>query len=328
MDLDAQRKRTAILSVISEAGQPLGSSRIAEELMRRGIALKGRMVRYYLEETDRLEFTENLGRKGRRLTALGRSELNAAIAVDRVGFISDFVDELACRSDFDLATRKGSVILNLSTVPRSAIGNAKAIAKEVLDAGLGMGRLLAIATSETEFAVRHDVPEHKVALGTLCSVTLNGVLQAHGIPVHSRFGGLLEVRGGELIRFTQIINYDGTTIDPIEIFIKSKMTRVLAATRSGDGTIGASFREIPVAALPKAKKIIDQLERIGIGGVLTMGNPGQRLLDVPVHQYRVGFIVAAGLNPIAALEEAGVLTESFAMDNLCDFGELLPVSEL
>ena len=60
MDLDARRKKAAILSVIAEAGSPLGSSKIAEELKRRGIVLKGRMVRYYLEETDRLGFTENL----------------------------------------------------------------------------------------------------------------------------------------------------------------------------------------------------------------------------------------------------------------------------
>jgi repressor of nif and glnA expression len=328
MDLDARRKKAAILNVIAEAGSPLGSSKIAEELKRRGIVLKGRMVRYYLEETDRLGFTANLGHKGRKITEIGRKELAAAVAIDRVGFISDFVDELAYNMTFSPQTGSGTVILNLSTMPISAIDQAKNIAKEVLDRRLGMGRLLAIATDSNGFAARHEVPEDKVAFGTLCSVNLNGVLQANGIPVTSRFGGLLEMRDNKYVRFTQIINYNGTTIDPIEIFIKGKMTRVCQAARTGTGTIGASFREIPVAALPKARQIMEDLERMGMGGVLTIGEPGMRLLDVPVPQYRVGIIVAAGINPIAALEEEGVPTESFAMDTLCDFEEFLPASRL
>jgi hypothetical protein len=106
------------------------------------------------------------------------------------------------------------------------------------------------------------------------------------------------------------------------------MTRVSQAVRTGTGTIGASFREIPVAALPKAKQIMEDLDRMGMGGVLIIGEPGMRLLDVPVPPYRVGLIVAAGLNPIAALEEEGIPTESFAMDTLCDLKEFSPVSRL
>jgi repressor of nif and glnA expression len=321
MDLDAKRKLAAILDVISGAGQPMGSGKIADELRRRGIVLKGRMVRYYLEETDKYGFTENLGRLGRRLTELGRKELAAAVAVDRVGFISDFADELAYKMTFSTQTGVGSVIANLSTIPSRKLARAKIIAKEVLDAGLGMGRLLAISVGQNSPLSRREIPTDKAALGTLCSVNLNGVLQANGIPVTSRFGGLLEICDGEKVRFTQIINYDGTTIDPIEIFIKGKMTRVRDIVRTGTGTIGASFREIPAASLTKARQIMGDLERMGLSGVLTIGEPGRPLLDVSVPHYRVGFIVAAGLNPIAALEEEGIQTESFAMDTLCDFQE-------
>jgi len=38
----------------------------------------------------------------------------------------------------------------------------------------------------------------------------------------------------------------------------------------------------------------------------------------------VGLIVAAGLNPVAAVEEAGIPTENRAMASLCEFDELLP----
>jgi len=117
LDIDARRKIAAILRVLDAAERPLGSTRIARELARRGVDLKGRMVRYYLDETDRQGFTENLGRPGRRLTARGRRELGAAVAVDRVGFVSARVDDLSYRLSFDVATKRGTIILNVSSLP-------------------------------------------------------------------------------------------------------------------------------------------------------------------------------------------------------------------
>jgi repressor of nif and glnA expression len=56
--------------------------------------------------------------------------------------------------------------------------------------------------------------------------------------------------------------------------------------------------------------------------VLTVGTPGTPLLDIPVSQGRVGLIVAAGLNPVAAVEEQEIPTENHAMETLCPFEEL------
>jgi repressor of nif and glnA expression len=279
------------------------------------------MVRYYLDETDAQGFTENLGRPGRRLTSRGREELESAVAVDRVGFVSARVDELACSLTFDLDRRTGTVILNISTFSSRELGRARDIVREVTDAELGMGHFIAEADSEQEIA-GFVVPSGKAALGTICSVTLNGVFCAHGIPISSRFGGLLELRDGRPHRFTQLIHYDGTTIDPIEIFIKGRMTRVGEAARTGTGTIGASFREIPAAALHRAVGLIKRLKVVGFGGVLEVGAPGKPLLDIPVSPGRVGLIVAAGLNPVAAVEETGIPTENRAMASLYEFGNL------
>lgn len=321
MDIDAQRKMAAILRVLAEAGRPLGSTRIARALTLRGIDLKQRMVRYYLGEMDAQGFTENLGRPGRRLTKRGRRELVFAVAVDRVGFVSARVDELAYRQTFDPERRAGSVILNVSSLPAARSSPAKKLIRKVLDAGLGMGRFVAVAAAGEKLA-GFKVPRGEIAFGTVCSVTLNGVLNAAGIPTTSRFGGLLELREGQPFRFTQIISYDGTTIDPIEIFIKGRMTRVGDAAHDGTGTIGASFREIPAGALPRAAQVIEKLKRLGLGGVLMVGIPGQPILDVPISHGRVGLVVAAGLNPVAAVEEAGIPTENRAMAALCEFERL------
>ncbi|MHC4199165.1 MAG: NrpR regulatory domain-containing protein, partial [Planctomycetota bacterium] len=195
-DIDAQRKVATILRVLAEAGRPVGGTRIARELTLRGIDLKQRMVRYYLQKMDAQGLTENLGRPGRRLTGRGRRELESAVAVDRVGFVSARVDELTCRLTFDLEREAGTVIMNVSTVPSREFDRAKRIAKEVISAGLGMGRFVASAGSGERLAGL-TIPTGRTGLGTVCSVTLNGVLCAHGIPVVSKFGGLLELRDGQ-----------------------------------------------------------------------------------------------------------------------------------
>ncbi|MHC5053955.1 MAG: DUF128 domain-containing protein [Planctomycetota bacterium] len=321
MDLDTQRKVAAILRVLDESGGALGSSRLARELRLRGIDLKARMIRYYLDQMDNLGFTENLGRRGRRLTARGRRELESAVAVDRVGFVSARVDELAYRLTFDPETLSGSVIMNVSLLPAKELGRALKIARRATGAGLGMGRHLVTARAgETVAGI--TVPRGRAAIGTICSVTLNGIMYARGIPMASVFGGLLEMENGRPTRFTQIIRYDGTTIDPIEIFIKGGMTRVGDVSRTGTGTVGAGFREIPAGALSAAQELVDRLERVGVGSVLAVGLPGKPLLDVPVSQGRVGIVVPAGLNPVAAAEEAGVPTENRALAALADFAEL------
>jgi hypothetical protein len=118
-----------------------------------------------------------------------------------------------------------------------------------------MGRRLAVGQEGRELGGR-PIPFGEVAIGTICSVTLNGIFRMAGIPVSSRFGGLMEIRDGRPARFTQIINYDGTTIDPVEIFLKGRMTHVREAAATGRGTIGVSFREIPAVALPAARQLI------------------------------------------------------------------------
>ena len=41
-------------------------------------------------------------------------------------------------------------------------------------------------------------------------MTINGVFLKNGIPVVSRFGGVIEVDEGKPSRFTAILSYDGS----------------------------------------------------------------------------------------------------------------------
>ncbi len=325
MDIDARRKMGAILRVLDRSESPLGSALISRKLAESGVELCERMVRYYLEVADSKGLTKNLGRRGRVITDLGCREMDATVALDKVGFVNSRIDELAYRMTFDEATLSGTLVINISVVNTRERRRTLKEVSRVMQARLGVGKFV-LETNFPEQILRHvDVPEHHITIGTVCGVTLNGVLLNHGITMINRFGGLLDLVDGTPVRFSHIIDYAGSTVDPLEVFIKSKMTSVDKAARTGAGCIGASFREISVAALPAARAVIDRLEEIGLSGVIMIGKPNQPLLDIPVSAGHVGLIVAGGLNPIAAIEEAGTPTLSRAMFNLCEFERLRAV---
>jgi len=318
LDTAAQKRTVAILRALDKAGRPLGATQLVRELEIMGIDVSQRTVRYHLADMDQQGLTRSLGRRGRELTPLGRRELESAFVVEKVGFISAKVDELACQMNFDLRSRRGTIILNVSTVPTSRIDDALAEISAVFEAGLGMGRYAALAGPGQWLGSFH-VPDDRFAIGTVCSVTINGILLSAGIPAASRFGGLLELNGGRAARFTQMIYYDATSLDPLEVFIRGHMTSVREAARTGDGVIGASFREIPAVSVPKVRRICAKLEAIGLGGVIEVGKPNRPLLEIPVAEGRAGLVVVGGLNPLAAAEEAGIETHNKALTGLFDF---------
>jgi hypothetical protein len=172
------------------------------------------------------------------------------------------------------------------------------------------------------------VPKGMVGLGTICSVTINGIFLKAGIPVASRFGGVVETANGKPLRFVSLISYDGSSLDPLEVFIKSKMTAVSKAVAGGPGRILASYREIPVVCLEKAKKLARTLQDRGIRGILLIGSPNKPLLEVPVGIDKAGIVIIGGLNPVAVLEEHGIATESKAMSTLFEYSHLAPFKEV
>ena len=71
-----------------------------------------------------------------------------------------------------------------------------------------------------------------------------------------------------------------------------------------------------------------RMKRIGLGGLLTVGRPGQMLLDIPVNEGRIGAIVIGGLNPMSILEEMGIKAPSRALAGLIDFSRLFHYEEM
>lgn len=322
-----EKKRLAILRVLKEAEQPLTSARITEELAALGQEISERTVRFYLQAMDRDGLTENLGKKGRRIAPRGLEELAAARVIEKVGFLSAKIDQMTYRMDFDLSTRSGTVVINMSVLDPEQLLRSAGHIRRVFKEGYAMGRLLTLLRSG-ERVGEIVVPEGKVGVGTVCSITLNGVLLQYGIPTYSRFGGLLEIQGKKPTRFVEIITYDGTSLDPLEVFIRSGMTNYVGAAEKGNGKIGASFREFPAASRNRVRALGQRLDEVGLGGLLKIGGPGQPLLEIPVGEGRIGAIVIGGLNPVAILEETGVHVYSRALAGLVDFERLFPYQEI
>lgn len=105
------------------------------------------------------------------------------------------------------------------------------------------------------------------------------------------------------------------------------MTNVRGTAGKSSGIITASFREIPSVALHDARRVLNRLQRAGMGGVLMIGRPGQPLLDISVAEGRTGFIVAGGLNPLAAVVEAGIHCELKSLSGLEEAGRFSSIDE-
>jgi repressor of nif and glnA expression len=322
-----EKKRLAILRVLKDSEHPISSQRIMELLGEVGQEVSERTIRFHLKDMDKDGLTEYVERRGRRITEKGLSEIEKARVVDKIGFINSKIDYYSYKMNFDLTQKTGTVVINISFIPLEDMPGAIKILVAAFENGFSMGNLIGLYMPG-DTAGHEVVPDGYIGIGTVCSITLNGVLTGRGIPVSSVFGGLLEIEKGKPSRFIEIIKYDGTSIDPLEIFIKSGMTNATGAASIGDGRIGANFLEVPGTAREEVISIGDEMKKAGLGTFLILGWPGHSVLQVPINWGRMGGIVIGGLNPIAVLEESGIKIISKAVSGLVEYESLFPVAEL
>jgi repressor of nif and glnA expression len=323
-----EKKRLAILRALNESDAPLSSPKITEVLNARGHDVSERTVRLYLMELDGEGLTKSYGKRGRMITEMGRDELSSARAFEKIGFLAAKIDQMTYQMDFDLKKHAGTVVMNTSLVAREELSRSIPLIQRVFAAGYAMGELVALFRPGERMG-EVSIPDGFVGIGTVCSVTVNGVLLASGIPTISRFGGLLELSDKKPTRFVELIAYEGTTLDPLEVFIRSGMTDYVGATMTGSGRIGASFREMPAGSRERVLELADKLAKVGLGGFMTVGWPGQPLLEIPVSEGRIGAIVIGGLNPVAILEEEGIrVRRPGALAGLLNYEKLFSYREL
>ncbi len=326
MHSQIDRKLVEILKILSEQSKPAGARLIAKRLEERGYRLDERTVRYHLRILDERGLTKNLGYDGRIITEKGLEEIRNALVTDRIGFIITKIESLIFKMNFDVETGKGKVVVNLATLDKEHFSKAFQIIKKVILAGYAVSPYIKIFGEDESFG-GYVVPRGKVMVATMCSITLDGILHHAGIPVSPRFGGVIQVLDRKPARFTELISYSGSTLDPLELFSAKGLSSVLSAVKNGNGYILANFREIPMDALAEAKEKLQKAEEVGIKGTIAIGEPNMPVLGVPVGINRVGIALMGGTNPLAAVSEAKIPIETRAIECLVNFEEMVHIRE-
>ncbi len=325
---DVERKAVSILKVLSDSQVPLGSRVIARRLKECGIELGERAVRYHLKLMDERGLTKLVGRRdGRTLTEQGIEEVRCALVKDKVGFAISRIELLSFRTDFDYKKRCGAIPVNVSLFSEKRFSKALQAMKPAFEKGLCMGNLVAIASAGERLG-EITVPHGKMGLATVCSIVVNGSLLKAGVPMDSKFGGILQMRNNEPLRFVELIYYSGCSLDPSEVFIMAGMTSVRQVVERGEGRILANFREIPAICRPIAEEVITKLNEAGLGGLLLMGNTSETVCEIPVELNKIGVVLIGGLNPVASATEAGIEAENYAMSTLIEYQDLIKFKEV
>lgn len=324
---DIERKQFIILRLVSESLEPLGARVIAQRLEDYGILLGDRAVRYHLKLMDERGLTRLIGRDGRVITQQGIEELDNALVGDKVGFVISKIELLSVKTTFDWERRRGKVPVNVSFIPKGQFKQARDEMKGAFKARLCVSELVAVA-SEGERLAGAYVPRGKVGLATVCSLVVNGALLKAGIPMDSKFGGLLQIKDRQPYRFAELIQYSGCSLDPSAIFITGRMTSVAKVVKKGGGKVLANFREIPAICRPVADEVFSGLREAGLDGLLVMGDTSQPVCEIPVELNKTGVILLGGLNPVAAAVEAGIVIDNSPMSGVIDYGELVSFSTL
>ena len=241
-------------------------------------------------------------------------------------FVDHSIEDFAMQVTYDPSKGIGKVVYNLSLIKNEDFEYAVSILKDAYKTGVSVSGLVRFATSDEKVA-DYVVPEGCTAICTVCSTTFDGLLIRRGVPVNPIGGGVVEIENRAPIRFTHIILYEHTTIDPLQVLISHKITSVNNVMRRGSGNILANVREFHMEAQPLVGSVLDELTNSSFTGILEVGMPNVPLLGVPVSPQFVGIAAVGGTNPMAAIREGGRWVQTQAMKGLMDISEMIEIRD-
>jgi len=316
MDPQIERKLIEIMRVIHESDKPIGARAIADELNNRGYDIGERAVRYHLRILDERGFTSKHGYAGRTLTELGEREMNEALIADRFGFVISRIEEMAFRTSYNPETNEGVVPVNISYFDKDDLETVIEIVSYTAHEGYMISPRVRVIEEDEEL---FSLPPEKIGIATVCSVAFDGLLLKAGIPVEPAYGGILQIENRKPARFSDLISYSGTSIDPIQIFMSRKTTSVLDVLEKGEGKILANIRQINLSAYEKAREIMEKAEKVGLAGYFPPGEVGETLLGAPIETGKFGIAIVGGINGICALEETGIKIKTNPVSTVMEY---------
>lgn len=242
-------------------------------------------------------------------------------------FINTVIDDLMYGVTFDPETNTGKIVVNLSIIAETDLKKALAVYKHVTYIGLNLSHFIKVLKAGDTLG-ETIIPEGKCGLVTPCSTTIDGVLLKKGIPVQPKFGGIVQIKDGKPLRFTDVINYADTTVDPLELLASLDAVSVTMLTKTGTSKILANMREALLASRDDIERTLDTLTHAGFGGILEVGEPNSSVLDAPVGMGHIGIVVVGGTNATVMMREENISIETRAIADLIDISEMMDIEEL
>jgi len=236
-------------------------------------------------------------------------------------FVNHSIEDYAMQVTFDPASGEGNVVYNLSVIKNEDLDFTISTLKDAYKTGVTVSGRVKFLPSGEKIAGYH-VPKGCTGICTVCSITFDGILIRHGIPINPIGGGVVEIDKRTPIRFTHIILYEHTTIDPLQVLISQKTTSISNVMRTGSGSILANIREFHMEAEPRVGMVLDALSNSSLTGILEVGMPNLPLLGVPVSPQFVGIAAVGGTNPMASLKESGRWVQTQAMKGLMEISKM------
>ncbi len=245
----------------------------------------------------------------------------------RLQFTSAKIEDLMYRTTFDPKKEEGDLVVNISVFKEEDAEAILNIFNKTMSSGLTVSSYVKLLESGDTIS-GYTIEENMIGIATVCSITVDGILLKSGILVKPQFGGLVQIKDGVPTRFTDVLRYESTTIDPLEVLMSQEVTSVSRMLRTGSGKILASLRGAPMIAKDDIESTLADMIDVGISGILEVGEPNSRVLDVNVQRDHFGIAVIGGTNPMAVVQENGYFISINAMSTLLDIDEMQLIDDI
>lgn len=227
------------------------------------------------------------------------------------------IENLMQQVSFDPERMEGRIITNTSLVRGEDLGEVLELFSDTIQSGLAVCP-----------RVKIEKEGRQIKMQTACSLTIDGVLVKNGVPVRPKGGGIIEVVEREPVRFTEMLMYWATTIDPIDILTAQGLTGINGMMLTGNGRILGNLQEAPMVARERIEAVLDLMTDAEFTGVLEVGEPNMDVLGVPVERDHLGIALVGGTNLVAAALENGIEMQSESISGLTEISEMRHIEEI
>jgi repressor of nif and glnA expression len=282
MDTELDRRSYDLLRLVDRHG-PIGSIQLVELMQLRGYDIKDRTIRLKLSELDSIGLTEKVSGKGRRLTESGRTELQQGDVGGRLEQIRARIATLTSRVSYDPIEDAGALVVSSAFLDADAVEEALKLIEQLETLPLGP---IPVGVEE---AAKSEPGDYRLLAPS--SITLDGVLLSRGVNAELSTGGIVEYLpttddespddtlantgdlGGQITRYVDVINGEGSSIDVISLLIQANRGDVSSLIDGdGPGLLIGDDREFPINRYEEARDLTLST-RANLGGVVDFRRP-------------------------------------------------------